>query len=79
MLREPVDVPGDRNVRLAASSPFGARIELRLPQVEDDKLPGTDRRPTLRSLGGRRAHVFENLIFQGAGVTIGDAKSFASA
>jgi hypothetical protein len=67
VLREPVDVPGDRNVRLAADSPFGARIEFR-PTVP----PADATLPALRSRSGRRAHVFEDLIFRGGGVVIGN-------
>jgi hypothetical protein len=73
VLRRPIEVPGDRNVRLAATSPFGARIELRLPTQEGELTTASGLRPALQSLSGRRAHVFENLIFRGAGVTIGHA------
>jgi hypothetical protein len=70
VLREPVDIPGNKNVRLAASSPFGARIELRIP-ASSGEANDSEPIPALRSCSGRRAHVFENLIFRGGGVVIG--------
>jgi hypothetical protein len=71
VITSPIAIPGNKNVRLAAGSPYGARIELRLRAASGDQSIESGQLPALRSLGGRRAHIIENLIFRGAGVTIG--------
>jgi hypothetical protein len=71
VITKPIAIPGNKNVRLAAGSPYGARIELRPRAGSGDQSIESGQSPALRSLGGRRAHVIENLIFRGAGVTIG--------
>jgi hypothetical protein len=72
VLLQPVGIPGNKNVRLAASSPFGARIELRQGSEAASATLERGPRHAILSLSGRRAHVFENLIFRGGGVTIGE-------
>jgi hypothetical protein len=64
LLTEPVTIPGDRNIRLAATTPRGARLR------SAEGMPHG-----LISGSGHRVHVFENLVFHRGGVLLaGDAR-----
>src|SRR4051812_27293215 len=56
---EPVEVPGDRNLRLAATTPRGARLR-----------SAEGIRHALISKRGRRVHIFENLVLHMGGILI---------
>jgi hypothetical protein len=71
LLTERVEIPGNRNVRLAATTPRGARLR---SQGANGVL-----RHGLLSGRGHRVHVFENLVFHRAGVLIaGGARGMTS-
>jgi hypothetical protein len=73
VIRHPIDIPGDKNVCFTGSGPFGARIDSVRPSLPDNKLHlDTSVSPVFRSLPGRRGHVFQNLIFRGGGVSVGN-------
>jgi hypothetical protein len=64
VLTRTIGLPGTRSILLAASAPFGARIELRPDPILRD-FP-----PAFVSHAGRRAHGFENLVFHRGGVEL---------
>jgi hypothetical protein len=59
-ITDTVELPGRRNIRLVSDGPFGAHL----------RFDGRGDPYVFRSGAGKRAHVFEHLVFDGGGVQL---------